>query len=369
MIGALASTNSFTSVDPKMYWDQAGIVNAWGSSAYTEWWGQWGALVWNGGGHGNYFGNEVVVYDFDDLTFKRLNDPHPNAEPDSKPPAKRVLEFGEFADDGTPLSHHNYDNLVILPPSLGGGKKGSLLRVVSCALSWEGVHDTYWSHAFDLDSLKWQRFSKNSLQYTPNTGIGVWPKSAFDAKRSRAWWISYGASQPSRVAWLDLKDRTHAFMLCPQLPATTVDSGCWGFHDERDLVVALWQLAANNENVISYMPASEPRSGFKHAKLSEKLPAVGYHADGIDYCPLNRRLYAYLRSDVHATYEITVPAKLTETWSVVRRPFEGFDTERLVGKIGQIYKKWIWCSKIGCFALYPTAREGLPMLVYRPPET
>ncbi|HWB79820.1 MAG TPA: hypothetical protein VG755_32875 [Nannocystaceae bacterium] len=94
-------------------------------------------IVW-GGGHGDYFGNEVYALDLDAQTLVRLNDPSP---------IDNVGDCPFSYVDGTPSSRHTYDGLAYLEHAdamfLFGGSRAS------CGF----LADDTWT--LDLATLSW----------------------------------------------------------------------------------------------------------------------------------------------------------------------------------------------------------------------
>jgi hypothetical protein len=81
----------------------ASVIIAWGGAAFDT---KRNAFVFNGGGHGDYGGNEVYAFMLDEMRWQRLTDPSP----------MRELERGKYeTTDDTPISTHTYDGLEYLP--------------------------------------------------------------------------------------------------------------------------------------------------------------------------------------------------------------------------------------------------------------
>jgi chitodextrinase len=119
-------------------------------------------LVVHGGGHGDYAGNEIYIFDLNTQRWSRLWGPTPNASI----PSASANEGQETYLNGDPSSVHTYDGLEYLP-SLGkiwrGG--GSL---------WSGSGGgSRASWYFDPASLTWQRRADSQ-------SLGVSQVSAYD---------------------------------------------------------------------------------------------------------------------------------------------------------------------------------------------
>lgn len=120
----------------------ASVMDAWSGGAYDS--KRDRLIVW-GGGHGNYSGNEIYVFQLSTFTWKRLTDPSSNVGGD---------ESGGYYPDGRPRSRHSYNFIEYIPPPIdrfcsfgaGGTYPTSSVSVpnVDC---------------FDFDTLRWERKS------------------------------------------------------------------------------------------------------------------------------------------------------------------------------------------------------------------
>jgi hypothetical protein len=136
------------------------VVAAWSGGAYDT--KRDRLIVW-GGGHGDYAGNEIYVFDLNTLQWKRLNEPSP-LDP-------KVSQFDSgYYPDGGPVARHTYNSLQYLPDpvdrfcAFGGGGY------------WQsGQYGTPHTDCFDFDRNKWET---NKYPDTPSWGIGA--NSAYD---------------------------------------------------------------------------------------------------------------------------------------------------------------------------------------------
>ncbi len=119
------------------------VIAAWGGGALD---GGRGRLVLWGGGHGDYRGNEVYVFDLHALAWSRPWGPTPDAQ---------IPTGGthEVYDDGNPGSRHTYSGLTYLPPphdaliSMGGSLWQSGFFGVG---TWRfGFGDNTWTRSGD----------------------------------------------------------------------------------------------------------------------------------------------------------------------------------------------------------------------------
>jgi hypothetical protein len=127
----------------------AAVVEAWsGGIADTR---RNQLIIW-GGGHGDYYGNEIYALDLNALAMKRLNNPGP---------VDNVPSCPEAYVDGTPSSRHTYGALAYLGHVdrmfvFGGGKTCGNLS----AGTW----------TLDLETLRWQLMNPGGT--IPQAGPG-----------------------------------------------------------------------------------------------------------------------------------------------------------------------------------------------------
>jgi hypothetical protein len=121
-------------------------------------------IIW-GGGHADYFGNEVYALDLNNLTIVRLNDPSPITNLASCP---------EAYPDGRPSARHTYNSLAYISGqdrmfAYGGGKS-------ACGFLSRGT----WT--LGLDQLQWTSMDPHRgdtpantpgvvADYDPNSGM------------------------------------------------------------------------------------------------------------------------------------------------------------------------------------------------------
>lgn len=112
------------------------VISAWNGGVADE---KGERLILWGGGHSDYFGNEVYALDVKKLTFSRLTEPSP---------ATNVGACPEAYPDGRPSSRHTYGGLAYLAAQASmfvyGGSKSA------CGFMSAGT----WS--FDLDKTEWK---------------------------------------------------------------------------------------------------------------------------------------------------------------------------------------------------------------------
>ena len=160
----------------------AAIMSAWSGGAYDT---KRDRLVVWGGGHGDYGGNEIYVFDINTLKWSRIWGPSSNI------PAPGATSCSETYSDGNPASRHTYDGLVYHAASDKFWASGGSLY---CG-SGGGSSGTW---MFDFATSKWTR-EANALgsqvtamsDHDPSTGV------VFSMVQSG----TLGAYDPKTNAW------------------------------------------------------------------------------------------------------------------------------------------------------------------------
>ena len=156
---------------------QASVVNAWNGGALAPDQGSHGVLLLFGGGHSNYFGNEVYAFDLGRGSWARLTDPY-------VAPAAALRQFYEQAEfpDGSPLPPHTYDYVEYHPAT----RSFVVLRGVQKLGVPGGSYSAGPPHMLDLEALRWRRGASHGR---PVASGGF---SCHDAKRQLLWSESPG---------------------------------------------------------------------------------------------------------------------------------------------------------------------------------
>jgi len=160
---------------------QKAVVNAWNGGAFAANLGRLGSLVVFGGGHNDYFGNEVYAFDLEELRWRRLTDPFPA----SRDTLTAFYEDAEFAD-GSPVPPHTYDYVDYHP----GTNSFVLLRGVQQLGVSGGSFSGSPAHMLSFGDHKWRRSPPSAAPY----GSSGW--SAYDALRD-VFWINPPGSTPA----------------------------------------------------------------------------------------------------------------------------------------------------------------------------
>lgn len=226
------------------------LFEAWNSGAFAPALGTCGAILYMGGGHTDYFGNEVVALDLCGLVWQRLSDPYQG-------PFAWPLADGAFPN-GTPSVPHTYDRLVVDPDS-------NKLVLLDSAFNTLTAVDAGSAWLFDLATRRWS----GPIQHRGSME-GV---SAYDSKRKLVW-FQPAVGRPGEVTSLDVATGTLTYYGAPTLG---VLDAMMGYDPVRDRLVMTNFRNADTASIAELDP-SRPLGGW--AKVAQKgQPALkGQHA-------------------------------------------------------------------------------------------
>lgn len=141
------------------------IMRAWNGAVYDE--KRERLIIW-GGGHVDYGGNEVYVFDISTLKWKRLTEPSPTTLKGGKLNVASGQTDRRLNADGTPISKHSYDGLEYLPEPVD-----RLVQYGGSRWFSGGEDELVWF--FDFSSRTWERKKDAPLS-------ALTPLSAYDSK-------------------------------------------------------------------------------------------------------------------------------------------------------------------------------------------
>lgn len=139
----------------------AGVISAWGGGVIDT--GRGRLMLW-GGGHGDYWGNEVYAFDLQSLAWSRVWGPSDDAQ---------IPSGGthEVYDDGSPGSRHTYSGLSYVPAPVDAmfAMGGSL---------WQSGSFSSATWRYDIGSSSWTRMTEGPAEqgfgdpsvFDPQTG-------------------------------------------------------------------------------------------------------------------------------------------------------------------------------------------------------
>ena len=207
------SSNTIADLDPCPHRDcawsgsegQLGVTDAWTGGIFAEHVGDLGSLVYAGGGHNAYYGNEVYAFDLQKLHWARRNLPTDGQTPGDA--STFALDENCRFWDGSPVVPHTYDSVVYDPDS-----NRLILLTPSDAASHvlpgrpNGCDSTIPAY-FDFSTNLW-----GSMNSAGPAGLTDGP-TAYDAKRKLFWGRTgyrdprlFVAYNPSKDKWEQYED-------------------------------------------------------------------------------------------------------------------------------------------------------------------
>ena len=330
---------------------QAGVL-AYSGMAVAPECGALGSLVVTGGGHADYYGNEVYVFDLATERWTRINNPSTalTGLGDTDPTCD--WEHGEYGD-GSPMASHTYNNLQVIP----NGVKGLLVNSLSSALYGSGGRSNGWSHACDLATGNWFRYSSNAAP-PPLKGC----ITCFDALRSRVWRLPAGGYH-STFSYLDLATRTHV-----QVPFASSNVGydpvaaAIPVHDMLLFTTGIGLYDTPMAFTMCAVDLVRPERGVKTLNVDGDIPppttTTGW---GFDWSPdLNAGFMFMGNADLAHVYRLDPPTGdlLTGMWKITRialpQPLSrGMDSG--------LYSRWRYVSNIKLFAYVATTKDRVAL--------
>lgn len=345
---------------------QERVFSAWSGGVLCPDFGPLGSLVYWGGGHGDYGGNEVYRYDIFTRLHSRLTNPHnyaPGASGASNGSFPWDPTWGDFNDNQTPLPNHNYGCQVGLTGALAGNTTGGLL-IPSLGAAGTGAVQIRRGHLFNTDTNAWSRFGTGD---SPGTTNGTNGTACLDTSRNCLWML---AGSSFNIGKLDIATATWTYYTS----AVSWNSDSTALYDPvADLILVLVPqitggVADTGLNSLYLIDPASPSTA-KLATYTGTAPTNG--GCGFDRCSITDKFYTY-------------PGNGSTTLRTLTRPTVGgnwdgswtFGTESFTGTgptaANLVFGKFRWVAAIKCFLYFGSIINGLangPVFAYRPTGT
>ena len=217
--------------------------------------------------------------------------------------------------NAVPCPVHPYQMLTVLPSSLGGGPKGSVMYVTRMTMGETGTTASGAVHAFDLATGIWRRVTNNL--HPRNTAVGRYESSVvYDAARSRYWVFQRGLH--SYKDWHFLSAGDWNFQATPQM-ANWADSAlgngarAWMLSNATHPNGIVF-VQGGNGTLFAYDPDA-PSQGWVRLTVNGSLPS---QFDKFEYFPPTGKLYHITQAGGDTLTRLTPPAGnlVTGTWNV-----------------------------------------------------
>jgi len=267
--------------------NQKAVLSAWNGGAFATGYGKSGALMVAGGGHADYYGNEVYAFDLYERRWQRLTNPYANPT--------FPVEDGIWPD-GTPSVPHTYDQVDYLESvnsfvmmKTEHDNTGGRSSPVVAMLSLDGLRPPDSNASRDFNKGNWRLSPRHTENFTNSGG---W--SAYDSKRELIW--ANGGSGTRSFVSFDPKPtredgRFGAFQSFPH--RTAVTDAVAAYDPVNDLIVVTVFRSAPNVWAIDLAKPSAGSGGNVQLTQSGTPPTLE-SAHGWEWSPM-RRAFVYYR--------------------------------------------------------------------------
>jgi hypothetical protein len=267
--------------------NQGAVLGAWNGGAFASDYGKSGALILVGGGHTDYYGNEVYAFDLDSRSWQRLTNPYRNP---SFPIADGIWP------DGTPSVSHTYDQVEYHPGTNSfvmmktqHDNTGGQSSPVVAMFSLDGLKPPDSNANRDANRANWRLSPSHAENYTQSGGWSV-----YDSKRD-LFWANGGAGTRSFVSF-DPKPpqaggRFGAFKSFPH--RTSVTDAVAAYDPVNDII--LYTVFRNAPNVWAVDLAQPAAGNGGNVQITQTGSAPDREAaHGWEWSPA-RRAFVYYR--------------------------------------------------------------------------
>jgi hypothetical protein len=219
---------------------------------------------------------------------------------------------------------HTYSNVVYIPPSMGGGVKGSWCLLYNVFAEYEDaglIAGGYNPHAVDLQTGAWSRLTSNAIINLPY-GNGQYGSSFLDSTRNVVW--GFAGTESGLVARIDLT--TTPKVLTTQNTGGGEPIYATGHYIpevDRYAQVHIYGDGLKRIDVTVFAPDSN--GTFVGFSISQNPNATGARfaapqvADfgqpgiGMDYCPDTGKFYCFEGFGYNKLYVLTPPGAKNDT--------------------------------------------------------
>jgi hypothetical protein len=267
--------------------NQKAVLGAWNGGAFATRYGSAGALIVAGGGHADYYGNELYAFDLGSRRWQRLTNPYPN-------PAFPV-EDGIWPD-GTPSMPHTYDQVDYHPGTNSfvmmkteydntGGRSSPVVAMFSL----DGLRSPDSNTNRDANKRNWRLSQRHTDNYTNSGG---W--SAYDSKRD-VFWANGGAGTRSLVSFDPKPERADGrFGSFKSFPNRTAVTDAVAAYDPLNdtLMVTVFRSAPNIWAIDLAQPEGGTSANVKITHTGDQPTLESAH--GWEWSPA-RRAFVYYR--------------------------------------------------------------------------
>ncbi|MCB1622954.1 MAG: hypothetical protein KDI32_00105 [Pseudomonadales bacterium] len=311
-----------------------GITYAWSGGAFDS---RRNRLIIFGGGHNDYYGNEIYAVNIGNASVQRLTDP-------GLPIATSCVE--SIAGGTQPNSRHTYDGVEYIASVdklfVFGGS-------LACAGGYHGG-DTW---TFDFGTMRWQNMQPSGPQPQKEVGIltAYDPNTGLVFLHDRRFLFSYN---PSTNAYTQLTTQ-NAYLGYHM--AATIDPV------RKKFVIVGYNSGQGRGSVYSYDITPGGSYAYSEVSTSGATGAVGAYYPGLAFDPTTNKIVAWTENQPNTVYSLDIG---TRQWTSVS--FSGGPAPTGNGTHG----RWQYSAASGVFVLANKVDDDV--MVFRagsapPPDT
>lgn len=343
---------------------------------HKDWRSFGGVVIWGGGHAGtNYNGVSIASFNYSTITFECVQSPTAwtGGVLNTGDNTGQYNSFGE-ATVGLPgriASPHSYGNADVID--------GKLTQSQGVAAGHLGLKDGAACHELDLTdpsiantARQWVRRINGRFASASSGASAPWI-SRYVKAQDRIYVCHRAGGVPTNFHWIDRK--TNAFVEGSNVgfayPASSLESGGMQYVQARDLLVCCYRSGAG-ALVVEYanVAAGVTQPTAVTATLSQGI-TVPDEWQGFSYCEDSQRILLFnVNSQPGNVYEVTIPATLTNAWSVTFHTLPGGRT--IVPPTLSVYGHCDYNPKTKCVAFLPNHLSGSGndvVQLYRPRGT
>jgi hypothetical protein len=369
-------------------------VNAYSGSVVNPYFGTYGAVVFEGGGHADSNDNSVHILELkaDGASFRRVTNPTPlfgsgsdavtqfaNSRGGDVMPLTNFT-WAEYTVDGQPVGRHSYGAQDVIGPEHGGATHGTFMRVLVSAGAVHGAAGGEVPHMVQFTSttgtLRWERAAPNpGVSGPPGTpglngraGPPNW--TAHVPHQSRIYIECNGQGSLLPPRWFDLSTRRYVTGTgFGRTNDSSPDCGSMFYVDWRRILVHADVYGDSLR--LRYMNVDVDQPSWVNVPRTLSMPiALEDSWSAACWCPDNGRIIVgNAKGDETAVYEISIPSDVDQVWTVSRVPLPA--GQRIRPAPSTTYKKWSYNPYVRSIVYLPYAAQSgdEEVFVYRPRGT
>ena len=291
--------------------------NGYGGGVFAKDYSSAGAYVISScGSHGAPGNNDALIFDFADATWKRLANTAPSSPQspnhfipngDISPSAISNDSWWEISSVGhnVPGASHTYNTALYLSRALGGGTKGSFLKMGNWASTTSGGKNGS-IHRLDLETGAWLRVVQG-LPTDDYENVAV-----MDEVAGRAYFIQHLMHRRNNLNFLRLSDLV--LDTTPGFGSVTDQSAGGEYHCDFIDPVNRLLIQHQSNYPLRALQLNNIAAGWKYLNESGSRPGS---ANRVIYYPTTGKFYTRGNDDGNVLKRLTPPSgnALSGTWS------------------------------------------------------